>query len=90
MAAKPKAVENSNKLKESAVHIEDSAAQMERSTARVEDSADRRTELAARPHCIRCGTNLCGVGAHGSCRDGKRDRRKGAPNKPIAALARYD
>ena len=47
MAAKPKIVENSNKLKESAVRIKDSAAHMERSTARVEDSADRRTELAA-------------------------------------------
>lgn len=47
MAAKPKIVENSNKLKESAVQIKDSAAHMEHSTARVEDSADRRTELAA-------------------------------------------
>ena len=47
MAAKPQIVENSNKLKDSAVRIKDSAAHMERSTARVEDSADRRTELAA-------------------------------------------
>ena len=47
MAAKPKIVENSNKLKDSAVQIKDSAAHMEHSTARVEDSADRRTELAA-------------------------------------------
>ena len=46
MAAKPRIVENSNKLKESAVHIKDSAAHMGRSTAR-EDSADRRTEPAA-------------------------------------------
>ena len=47
MAAKPQIVENSNKLKDSAVRIKDSAVHMERSTARVEDSADRRTELAA-------------------------------------------
>ena len=46
MAAKPKAVENSNKLKEGAFHIKDSAAHMGRSTAR-EDSAGRRTALAA-------------------------------------------
>ena len=46
MAAKPRIVENSNKLKESAVHIKDSAAHMGRSTAR-ENSADRRTEPAA-------------------------------------------
>ncbi|MGA9200742.1 MAG: hypothetical protein WBZ67_09565, partial [Pseudolabrys sp.] len=46
MAAKPKTVENSNKLKESAFHIKDSAAHMGRSTAR-EDSAGRRTALAA-------------------------------------------
>ena len=47
MGARPKTVENTGKLKESAVQLKDSAAHMERSTARVEDSADRRTELAA-------------------------------------------
>lgn len=45
--AKPKLVENAEKLKDSAKHIERGTERIEKSTARVEDSADRRTELAA-------------------------------------------
>ena len=76
MASKPKIVESSDKLKDSAVRTKDSAAHMERSTARVEDSADRRTELAADRTILRRRTDLCRVGAHRPCRDGKRDRRE--------------
>jgi len=46
MTAKPRIVENSNKLKESAVHVKDSAPHRGRITAR-ENSADRRTGPAA-------------------------------------------
>jgi putative membrane protein len=45
--AKPKLVENSEKLKDSAVRMKDSAESMERGSVRMEFSADRRTELAA-------------------------------------------
>jgi len=47
MSSKPRIIETSDKLKDSAVRIKDSAVQIERSTERVEDSADRRTQLAA-------------------------------------------
>ena len=45
--AKPKVVENSDKLEESAVRIEASTEELERGSMRMEYSADRRTELAA-------------------------------------------
>jgi putative membrane protein len=45
--AKPKLVENSEKLKETAVRIKDSTEELERGSMRMEYSADRRTELAA-------------------------------------------
>ena len=45
--ARPKIVENSEKLKDSAVHIKGSVEELERGSMRMEYSADRRTELAA-------------------------------------------
>jgi putative membrane protein len=47
MAGKPTLVENSEKLKDSAVRMKDSAKSLERGSQRMESSADRRTEYAA-------------------------------------------
>jgi len=92
MSSKAKTAETSEKVKDSAVRIKDTY-QRQRGPNGAKHGACRRQRRPAhraccRPHHLRCRTDLCCVGTHGSIRDGQWYRCEGITDGYRPWLAR--